>query len=196
MARRHRTLPRSRVIAAVVTTVAVLVAAVGAYGTFVLMRTPNDPVKKADAVVVLGGEHDGREDFGVKLATKLHASTVVLSNPYGPKDKVMKRLCDTIQGDVQVICEKPEPSTTRGEAMFTDRLAAEHHWRRIVVISWRYHLIRARFIFDQCAAGSGASFAFVAVPRRYPQTVAQFSYIFAYQVGGTLKALIQGECGR
>ena len=148
------------------------------------------------AVVVLGGEHDGREDFGVKLATKLHASTVVLSNPYGPKDKVMKRLCDTTQSDVQVICEKPEPSTTRGEAMLTDRLAAEHHWRRIVVISWRYHLIRARFIFDQCVAGSGASFAFVAVPRRYPQTVAQFSYIFAYQVGGTLKALIQGECGR
>ena len=40
------------------------------------------------------------------------------------------------------------------------------------------------------------AFSFVGVPREYLQTVAQFSYIFAYQVGGTLKALVQGECHR
>ncbi len=194
MVRRHRTLPRTRVIAVLVITVVVLVAGVGLYGSLVLMRTPNDRVKKADAVVVLGGEHDGREAYGVKLAEKLGAGTVVLSNPYRAGDKVMRKLCDTVQGDVEVICERPIPSTTRGEAIFTDRLATERQWRRVVVVSWRYHLIRARLIFDQCAAASGASLAFVAVPRRYLQTVAQFSYIFAYQVGGTLKALIQGEC--
>lgn len=196
MARRHRTLPRTRVIAVLVSTVVVLVAAVGLYGSLVLMNTPNDRVAKADAVVVLGGEHDGREAFGVKLAKKLDAHTVVLSDPYRPKDKVMQKLCGTVRDGVEVMCEKPVPSTTRGEAIFADRLATEHQWRRVVVVSWRYHLIRARLIFDQCASASGASFAFVAVPRRYLQTVAQFSYIFAYQVGGTIKALIQGECER
>ncbi len=179
-----------------VVSVVALVAAVGVYGSLVLMHTPDDTVTSADAVVVLGGEHDGREAFGVRLAHTLNAGTVVLSNPYRSNDKVMKKLCGTVSDGVTVICEKPVPSTTRGEAVFTERLAAEHHWRRVVVVSWRYHLIRARFIFDQCASGSGAAFSFVGVPREYLQTVAQFSYIFAYQVGGTLKALVQGECHR
>lgn len=195
MARRHRTLARTRVIAALVMSVVVVVGTALTYGSLVLMRTPDDPVTKADAVVVLGGDHDGREAFGVDLAKRLSAGTVVLSDPHPRPDPLMDELCDSLQDGVQVMCEVVTPATTRGEAIFTQRLAAEHGWRHIVVVSWRYHLIRARYIFDQCATGGGASFAFVAVPREYQQSVAQFGYIFLYQVFAGLKAIVQGECG-
>ena len=44
------------------------------------------------------GEHDGREDFGIGLAKQGWASTVVISNPYGDGDPVMKRVCRDVHG--------------------------------------------------------------------------------------------------
>ena len=55
------------------TAVVALVAAVGAVGALVLTRAPDDAVSRADVVIVLGGEHDGREEFGIRLAKQLSA---------------------------------------------------------------------------------------------------------------------------
>src|SRR5690349_20036832 len=52
-----------------------------------------DPLEKADAVVVLGGEHDGREDYGIELARSGWAPTVVISDAYPKGDPVMQRVC-------------------------------------------------------------------------------------------------------
>ena len=56
---------------------------VGGVGAFVLTRAPDDTVSRADAVIVLGGEHDGREPFGIGLAKQLSARAVVFSTRTG-----------------------------------------------------------------------------------------------------------------
>ena len=167
------TLPRTRVIAVLVSTVVVLVAAVGLYGSLVLMNTPNDRVARPTPSSCSVVSTTAAKAFRVKLAKtrRPHGGAV---RPVPAQGQGDAKLCGTVRDGVEVM-RKAGAVDRRGEAIFTDRLATEHQWRRVVVVSWRYHLIRARLIFDQCASASGASFAFVAVPRRYLQTVAQFS---------------------
>lgn len=165
----------------------------GASGTVLFARAKADPLRQADAIVVLGGEHDGREAYGISLAEQGFAPTVVLSNPYAAKDKVMQKVCAE-RRDIEVICQPPIPKTTRGEAIFTRKFADERHWRSVIVISWRYHLPRARKIFDECFVTPGRSVIMRDVPRRYPFSVAQWQYTYLYQYGGWVKAEIQGPC--
>jgi uncharacterized SAM-binding protein YcdF (DUF218 family) len=47
-------------------------------GYFVFNRAAISPLGKADAIVVLAGEHDGREEYGISLAQRGLAPTVVL----------------------------------------------------------------------------------------------------------------------
>lgn len=165
----------------------------GATGTLFFAHARPDPLAKVDAIVVLGGEHDGREAYGLKLAEQGYASTVLMSDPYGPRDPVMKRLCRR-QADIEVICRPPVPSTTRGEALMTRALAEQRGWRSVIVISWRYHLPRARRIFDVCFGAPDRTVIMRDVPRTYPFSVAQWQYTFLYQYGGFVKAEIQGSC--
>ncbi|MDJ0395250.1 YdcF family protein [Rhodococcus sp. G-MC3] len=169
----------------------VLVSVVGIGGYLTFTKATVDTVAKADAIIVLGGEHDGREAYGVSLAEQGVADTVVLSDPYGKSDAVMKKYCDTSTATYTVLCEKPDPSTTRGEAIFTQQLAQERGWTHVVVISWRYHLPRARHIFAQCFDGQ---VTMEAVPRTYNFSLVYWEYTYLYQLGGFAKAAVQGDC--
>ncbi len=165
----------------------------GATGTLFFAHARPDPLATVDAIVVLGGEHDGREAYGLKLAGQGYAPTVLMSDPYGPRDPVMKRYCRR-QADIEVICRPPVPSTTRGEALMTRALAEQRGWRSVIVISWRYHLPRARRIFDVCFGAPDRSVIMRDVPRTYRFSVAQWQYTFLYQYGGFVKAEVQGSC--
>ena len=144
-----------------------------------------DPLRQADAIVVLGGEHDGREDYGLRLAEAGYAATVVLSDPYGADDPTMMRVCAVKSKSFRVICERPDPSTTKGEAMIVRRLAVENGWRSVIVVSWKFHLVRARYIFGQCFDGS---VIMRAVPRTYARPMWRWAYTYTYQFGGLAKA--------
>ena len=152
-----------------------------------------DALQPADAIIVLGGEHDGREDYGIALARQGWAGTVVLSDPYDDWDPVMKRVCRPV-GNVDVMCLRPDPLTTRGEAMMMRAMARERGWSRIIVVSWRYHLPRARLVFKQCFSSTAGSAIMVDVPRRYQYSPVEWGFVFAYQWGGLAKAFVQGEC--
>lgn len=163
----------------------------GASGTILFARAKADPLARADAIVVLGGEHDGREAYGLELAEQGYAGTVLLSNPYGASDKVMKKACRP-RTDIAVICRPPKPGTTRGEAMMARELAEKNGWQKVIVVSWRYHLPRARKIFDQCFTSPTRSVIMRDVPRTYPYSVAQWQYTYLYQYGGWVKAEVLG----
>ncbi len=165
----------------------------GASGTLLFARAKADALARADAIVVLGGEHDGREAYGLTLAEQGYARTVLISNPYPTGDKVMKKACQPRQ-DIHVICRAPVPSTTRGEALMTRELADQNDWETVIVVSWRYHLPRARKIFDECFVTSSRGVIMRDVPRSYPFSVAQWQYTYLYQYGGWVKAEIQGPC--
>ncbi|SEH90997.1 Uncharacterized SAM-binding protein YcdF, DUF218 family [Mycolicibacterium rutilum] len=162
-------------------------------GFVLFTNAAGDELQKADAILVLAGEHDGREEHGIALARAGWAGTVVLSNPYPADDDVMSRVCDGERG-VEVICVRPDLLTTRGEAIAMRELADERSWETIIVVTWRYHLPRARFVFRQCYSGHADDTVMTAVPRSYDFSVPEWELTYAYQFAGFAKAAIQGDC--
>lgn len=48
--------------------VVVIAVDVAVSGFLVFANARTDDLRQADAIIVLGGEHDGREDYGISLA--------------------------------------------------------------------------------------------------------------------------------
>jgi uncharacterized SAM-binding protein YcdF (DUF218 family) len=162
-------------------------------GYLLFTRPHGDPLTKADAIVVLGGElRDGRIDYGLQLARQGYADTVVISDDYDPGEPTITRACSSGTAAITVICFRPSPFTTRGEAMFVQRAATQRHWKHVIVVSWNFHLIRARYIFHQCFDGT---VTMRAAPSAVPQNPAQWAYTYAYQFGGLAKAAVLGCAG-
>ena len=162
-------------------------------GIFLFRHAKVDNLQKADAVVVLGGEHDGREDYGIELARDGWAPTVVISDAYPDDDPVMRRVCQP-QASIEVICARAPELTTRGEAEMMHRLATQRSWSKIIVVTWRYHLPRARLIFQQCFSPNSDAVVMEAVPRQYDFSLAHWQFIYAYQYAAFAKAEMRGDC--
>lgn len=129
---------------------AVVVVAFGALTALLFVRPSSDRVPaSADAVALLSGGSGDRLPRAVGLVTEGVASVLVIPNGLDPKWPDANRLC-TGEHDFEVICPQPEPDTTRGEAAALEHLAAELGWRRIVVVTSRYHLTRAELLLDRC----------------------------------------------
>ena len=152
-------------------------------------RDHADPLRPVDAIVVLGGEHDGREDYALTLARQGFARTVLVADPYRPyrqyEAELMARICAESDANLEVICFEPDPSTTLGEAIFTAQMAEQRGWSSVMVLSWRYHLVRARFIFRQRFPGE---LVMHTVPRSYDLTGIQWMETYTYQFAGIAKA--------
>ena len=72
------------------------------------------------------------------------------------------RLCDLGRyGRARVLCFAARPYSTRGEARTVARLAREHGWHSVVVVSSTYHLTRASILFHRCWNGA---LSFVGTP--------------------------------
>lgn len=178
----------------ITTVVTVMVVLNGAAGYIILGNAADSARSRVDAIVVLGGEHDGREGYGLTLARQGLASAVVLSDPYPAADPLMRRMCLRRNDAVEVVCSRPDPATTRGEAIMTRRLARERNWKRILIVSWRYHLPRARLVFHQCLSATGISITVKAVPRHYVLPLWYWQYMYFYQFAGIAKAVTTDYC--
>ena len=137
---------RRLVLLAVVLLVAAWVAVVG---RFVLWPEQDSP-GHADAVVVLAGDHL-RLGKALELMTRHVARTLVISDGLAPGWRQANRLC---RGGARfrVLCFRPEPYSTRGEARAIARMAAARGWSSVVVVTSTYHVARARLLFDRCVA--------------------------------------------
>ena len=128
---------------------------------FVLVRS-DDP-KHADAIVVLSGDRK-RLATGVRLFTSGVAPTLVISRDGRPW-----READALCAGRHVVCFQANPYSTEGEAHEVGRLGRKRGWMNIVVVSSRYHLRRARMLFDRCMG-------------RRPQVVAAKTTVLNYLV--------------
>jgi uncharacterized SAM-binding protein YcdF (DUF218 family) len=183
---------------------AVLITALVALAVsgYVLFTRPHaDPLRKADAIVVLGGDDDGRMQYGLELARQGYANTVLISDSYEPGDpgdlgdsvrQEYAKACASGTAATTVICFRPDPYTTRGEAMFVARTAAQHNWKHLIVVSWNYHIVRARFIFHQCFDGE---VTMRPAQQVYDYTLDTWAQVYAYQFGALVKAAALG-CDR
>lgn len=148
----------------------------------------NSPVR-SDAILVLGPPLvDGRLDEALRLAEQHYAGTVVISIGW---DKGLQRVaaCANDNPAYQVICFRPDPATTRGEAEELGRLARSHGWHSVLVVTSKYHVSRARLIVQRCMPGSVRMLAAAGKP-----SVGGWLYQFAYQTGGFAKAFLHRSC--
>ncbi|MGQ4598121.1 ElyC/SanA/YdcF family protein [Nocardia sp. R6R-6] len=161
---------------------ALVVAVVALWPVYV--RPHVDLPARADAVLVLGGAHDGREQLGLRLAREGYAPRVVFSNPY-TNSAMLNRICHGGYS-FEVLCFDPAPRTTRGEGRELARLARSHHWRRVIVVTFTPHISRARYILQKCWDG-GLLFT---DPRPH-LPVPRWAYDYAYQSVGYVKAFVE-----
>lgn len=111
-----------------------------------------DRVTHADAVVVLSGGRTDRLPKGVELMRSGVAPTLVISDGRALGYPQANRLCRGGQ-PYRVVCVRPDPYSTRGEAETVARLAAKRGWRSLVVVTSRYHVFRSRVLFERCFHG-------------------------------------------
>jgi uncharacterized SAM-binding protein YcdF (DUF218 family) len=129
---------------------------------FLFILYDDDRVAKVDAVVVLAGSKF-RLPVGLRLVERGVAPVLVISDGLDPRSPRSVRLCREGLGreGASVLCPKPDPYSTRGEARLVAALARERGWRSMVVVSSRFHLVRARILFERCYEGK---LAFVGAP--------------------------------
>ena len=100
----------------------------------------------ADAVVVLAGGDGERLDRGLELVRDGVSSNLVVST--GPD-----WLCGS-RHDFTVYCFLPHPDDTRGEAEAIGRMAAQHGWHHLVLVTSDYHATRAGILVRRCFSGT------------------------------------------
>jgi hypothetical protein len=180
---------RRRCILGLAASVWVLVIAAVIGGLPVYVRPQIDPLRHADAILVLGGPYYTRYRYGLDLRSEGWAPTVVVSNPNGPDDPFMTDFCARPHPELDLHCLVPDPPTTKGEARELRRLASQYGWRTVIVVTYRPHISRARFILKQCFDGD---LVMVATPDHI--LIGRWAFEYIHQTGGYLKAALQPDC--
>lgn len=138
---------------------------------FVFART--DPPGRADAIVVLSGGRDWRLDPALRLAREHVAPVLVVSGVgYDAKWRQGRALCRHGAHGFRVLCVDPHPYSTRGEARMIARLARQRGWRKVDVVTSRYHVFRARILIERCYHGRLAM-----IGTHYPLLTAPLDYL-------------------
>jgi uncharacterized SAM-binding protein YcdF (DUF218 family) len=120
----------------------------------VLFVWPEDEnPRRADAIVVLAGGKKHRLAKALELIDDGVSDTLVISDGYDPEWEAGNRLCAGARQDLEVICFRPVPYSTWGEAENVTALARRHSWRSLAVVTSRFHVFRARLIFERCFDG-------------------------------------------
>ncbi|UGT58318.1 YdcF family protein [Nocardia asteroides] len=157
-----------------------LIVAVALWPVYVRPRT-DEPVR-ADAILVLGGAHDGREELGLQLAAAGYAPRVLISNPY-ERSPLVNRICHGGYS-FEVVCFDPSPRTTLGEGRELARLGVG--WTRVIVVTFTPHISRSRYILGKCWPGE----LLFADPKPH-LSPARWAWDYAYQSAGYVKAWFQ-----
>ncbi|MEN4450258.1 YdcF family protein [Mycobacterium sp. SM3041] len=164
--------------------------AVLAAGLPVYVYPKVDRLQRADAIVVLGGYGADRFEYGMNLAEHGWAPTAVLSVYNPTNDAAITNVCEgRTRRSISIVCFTANPLTTLGEARELRRLAAEHNWHRIIVVTARSHISRARYIVGKCFAGE-----IIMVPSPMIISRARWVYEYFYQTAGYIRTIVQPGC--
>jgi len=158
---------RGLVVAALVLVVLAVVAHGPALRLIGRALVVEDPVAKADAIVVVAGGTPSREDAAAALFREGLAPDVVLSNPLTP-DRVRQlitmgaRRLD-YQGESRLVLEQrgvpaqaivalPQPvKTTEAELKVVGELARSRGWRRVILVTSPQHSRRVKLVWSRQA---------------------------------------------
>lgn len=162
----------------------------------VLEHPRTDEPARSDALLVLGPPDPHRMALAQGLMDRGIAPVLVIATPDPRPDDPpsMVRYYEdrdfcTPRGEYEVICFKPNPSTTQGEAMELRDLAAQRGWDTVTAVTYKQHVPRARMILERCYSGelrmSATDYQFTPL-----RTLRQY----VYQSGGFVKAWLTPGC--
>lgn len=121
----------------------------------------DEPAAHADAIVVLGDDnfYADRATHAAELFRQGVAPVVVASGrrlrPNAGISELMQH--DLIERGVpkeKIIAFSQDADSTREEAQALAKLAGEHHWKSVVIVTSNYHTRRARYIFRKVLPNS------------------------------------------
>lgn len=102
-------------------------------------------------MIVLSGSRIERLPKGLAVLRRTGARALVISGGFDPRWKQAAPYCrGRALRPFKVVCFTPSPDSTLGETGGVARIAAGRGWRRIVVVSSTYHVVRARLLFRRC----------------------------------------------
>lgn len=127
-----------------------LVVAWIAFAVWAFVLPSQQSPRRASAIMVLSGDAS-RVESGLALARKRVAPVLVLSDGRRSKSELARELCaHPRRGSFRVLCFRPSPYSTRGEAREARLLAERRGWRSLVVVTSTYHVYRSRLLFERC----------------------------------------------
>lgn len=147
--------------------------------------TTNRNPPHVDAVVVLGALDQNNMAVASRLLRNGTSHTLVLS----VADGEWGSLCRDFPDGITVICFRPDPSTTRGEAESIERLATEYGWRSLAVVTWTTHIARSRILVSRCYEGD-----LYLVDYADDMTFGDKLYEQLYQTASFVKAMVEPDC--
>jgi uncharacterized SAM-binding protein YcdF (DUF218 family) len=145
-------------------------------GITIAMWPRDDVPDQPDAIVVLGGGRAERVQLGIELRDRYDAVLVLSASAWGYGYNMGLRC------EVDAICVRPYPETTRGEAVTIAALAESYGWEHVTVATTRFHTARARVLFRQCLGDRVTVVGARPTEMRGPAT-------YVREVLGTLAAL-------
>ena len=148
-----------------------LVLAFLAFSARLFLFPDEDSPRSADAVVVLAGGKKPRLGKALELMRENVAPVLVISDGRDPTWPEANRLCRSGGTGFRVLCFRPDPYNTRGEAEAVGRLARRRSWSSVVVVTSTFHVTRARMLFDRCVDADVEMVAAPYAKRRTPKYV-------------------------
>ncbi|MFE4196521.1 YdcF family protein [Paenarthrobacter sp. NPDC056912] len=150
---------------------------------------PRVAPQRTDAIVVLGGLSKERLPVAQELQDQLDIPVLVVSTTGLAGNAEGDELCREDVGDPDLLCFRPSPLNTRGEASALNKLIQEHGWKSITVVTSDYHLIRAGTLIHQCTPIE------VEMVGSQPElSAAAWLDRFVVETGGLIDALVRPEC--
>ncbi|WP_099042253.1 YdcF family protein [Mycobacterium neglectum] len=148
-----------------------------------------DQLRPADAILILGGRGHDRYSVGLELALEGWAPNLDVSNPHDAEVAWGENYCTAPPANLRMFCFVPDPGTTRGEGRELRRLARQYGWRTVIVVTFRPHISRSRFILEQCFDGD-----LVMVDSPANLSLKDWTFEYLYQTAGYLRTLVEPEC--
>ncbi|HTP67486.1 MAG TPA: YdcF family protein [Dongiaceae bacterium] len=121
----------------------------------------DEPAPHADAILVLGDDnfYADRATRAAELSREQIAPVVVAS---GRRLRPSAGIAELIEHDLiergvpkeKIVRFSHDADGTREEAEFLAKLAAERHWKSVVIVTSNYHARRARYIFEHVFPGT------------------------------------------
>jgi hypothetical protein len=164
--RRHRLL----------TTLALVVAALLAATSVLFLWPATDQPQHVDAIVSLDGINEGaREATAVSLAEKGYAKVLLFSQGFARSTP-----CPVVPA-VSVVCFEPNPARTVGEIEWAAGYAHRHRLHSLMIVAGSTQVTRARLLMRECFSGR-----VVMIPA--PIALRDIPYEVIYEWGALVKA--------